>query len=74
MKIADCNPEELIAKRYLSKIAREKYKKAHPEELKKYQKDYGLKYYHKNISQPMKKATILRKLKIYNDNLILTII
>lgn len=38
--------EEREAKRYLSKISRDKFKSNHTERLKEYQRVYTLKYYH----------------------------
>jgi hypothetical protein len=48
--------EEKEAKRYLSKLSREKFKANHTEKLKLYQRVYTLNYYHTVLKK--KKNTI----------------
>jgi hypothetical protein len=47
--------EEKEAKRYLSKLSRDKFKANHTEKLKEYQRVYTLRYYHNVLK---KKNTI----------------
>ena len=52
--------EEKEAKRYLSKLSREKFKANHTEKLKLYQRVYTLKYYHEVLK--LKKKNIVTPL------------
>lgn len=66
MKICDCNEKEKVAKRYLSKIIRDRYKERNGEKIKAYSREYTLKYYHEKISHVNKKKTLMKKLEKYN--------